>query len=86
VGLISWIVVGLIAGALAGRVTGERFGCLSKIVVGLLGALIGGAIARQAGYGGIGQFGLRSIVLAALGSSLFLFVLQALGGRAGRSR
>lgn len=80
-GLISWIVVGLIAGAVAGRLTHHRLGCLAKIVVGVIGALIGGALARAAGLGGITSFGLRTVLLAALGATILLAVLEAIEGR-----
>ena len=84
-GLVSWIVVGLLAAWIAGMVTGTRAqGCLTKIVVGVIGALIGGALARAAGFEGIGEFGLRSVVIAALGSSLLLFGLSAIEGRGPR--
>lgn len=80
-GLLSWIVVGLIAGAIAGRLTHHRLGCLSKIVVGVVGALIGGALARAAGLGGITTFGLRTVLIAALGATILLAVLEAIEGR-----
>lgn len=80
-GLFSWIVVGLIAGAVAGRLTHHRLGCLAKIVVGVVGALIGGALARAAGLGGITTFGLRTVLLAALGATILLAVLEAIEGR-----
>lgn len=79
-GLISWILVGLLAGAIAGRLTHHRLGCLTKIVVGVIGALIGGALARAAGLGGISTFGLRTVVLAAVGATILLAVLNALEG------
>lgn len=42
-GIIGWLVVGLIAGAVAGRIVrGRGYGCLVDIVVGILGAFIGG--------------------------------------------
>lgn len=80
-GLLSWIVVGLLAGAIAGRVTHHRLGCLAKIVVGVVGALIGGALARAAGLGGITTFGLRTVLLAALGATILLALLEAIEGR-----
>jgi uncharacterized membrane protein YeaQ/YmgE (transglycosylase-associated protein family) len=84
-GLLSWIVVGLLAAWIAGMVTGTRAtGCVTKIAVGVIGALIGGALARAAGFEGVDKFGLRSILLAGLGSSVLLFVVGALEGR-GRS-
>jgi uncharacterized membrane protein YeaQ/YmgE (transglycosylase-associated protein family) len=77
-GLLSWIVVGFVAGAVAGRVTQQRLGCLAKIAVGVIGALIGGALGRAAGIGGIGHFGLRSLLLAAVGATAFELALDAL--------
>jgi uncharacterized membrane protein YeaQ/YmgE (transglycosylase-associated protein family) len=83
VGVLSWIVLGLIAGWLAGKVTGRRRGgCLTTAVIGVLGALVGGALANAAGYDGrITSLSLRSIVIAALGAALLLLAFGALGGR-----
>lgn len=49
--------------------------------MGVVGALIGGALARAAGYEGITEFGLRSVLIAALGATLLLLVLSAIEGR-----
>jgi uncharacterized membrane protein YeaQ/YmgE (transglycosylase-associated protein family) len=80
--ILGWIVTGLIAGALARAVVPSRNqGCLFTIVIGVLGALIGGALAAWAGVGdGIHGFNLGSIVIAFLGACLLLLVLQALSG------
>ena len=84
-GLLAWIVVGLLAGSLAGMVTGRRQqGCITKIVVGVIGALIGGALDNAAGGDGLGDFGLRSVLIAAVGAIIFLFVLEAIEGRGNR--
>lgn len=87
-GLLSWILTGLVAGWIAGRLSGRRQdGCLGNIAVGVIGALVGGGLARAAGYPGVTRFGLRSLLLAALGATLLLLVLDALerrGGNAGR--
>lgn len=73
--LIGWIVVGFLAGSLAGMVTGRKAGgCLSTILVGVLGALIGGALFNAAGSDGIGDFGLWSIFVAFVGASVLLLV------------
>jgi len=82
-GLFSWIVLGFLAGLAGGMVTGARQarGCLPRIVVGVLGALIGGALARAAGIGDISGVNLGSIAIAALGSVLLLFVLEAIERR-----
>jgi uncharacterized membrane protein YeaQ/YmgE (transglycosylase-associated protein family) len=54
------------------------------MIVGVLGALIGGALMNAADEKGIGEFGIRSILVAALGAILLLLVLQAISGRGGR--
>jgi len=84
---LSWIAVGFVAGLLARWIVkDDRSGCLYTIAVGILGALIGGAIAQAAGGKGINEFDLRSILVAALGAILLLLVLQAISGRFSRSR
>ena len=82
-GLLSWIVLGFVAGLLGGMVTGARQarGCLPRIVVGVLGALIGGALARAADIGSVSGINLGSIAIAALGSVLLLLVLEAIERR-----
>jgi uncharacterized membrane protein YeaQ/YmgE (transglycosylase-associated protein family) len=84
VGLLSWIIVGLCAGGIGGWVTNQRMGCMTKVAVGVIGALIGGTLARLAGLGGIGHFGLRSLLLAAVGAAVFLFLLEAIASRPSR--
>ena len=86
--IFGWIVMGLIAGALARAVVPSRgHGCLYTLVVGVLGALIGGALSTWAGVGdGISGFNLGSIVIAFLGACLLLLVLDAIGGRRPRLR
>jgi uncharacterized membrane protein YeaQ/YmgE (transglycosylase-associated protein family) len=82
-GLFSWIVLGFLAGLAGGMVTGARQarGCVPRIVVGVLGALVGGALARAAGVGTISGVNLGSIVIAGLGSVLLLLVLEAIERR-----
>ena len=84
-GLIGWIIVGLLAGGLARWIVkDDRSGCVYTMIVGVLGALIGGALMNAADKKGIGDFGIRSILVAALGAILLLLVLQAIAGRGGR--
>lgn len=81
-GLLSWIVVGLLASWIASRVTHrDTGGCLTSIAVGVAGAMIGGALARAAGYEGVDELGIRSVLLAALGATLLLLLLNAISGR-----
>ena len=78
---ISWIIVGLIAGAIASRVVaGRGFGCLADIVVGVAGALLGGFLLGAIFHigGTVGFFG--SIVVAFLGAAALLSVLKLLSG------
>ena len=80
--IIAWIMVGLIAGLLARWIVrDDRSGCLYTVAVGVLGALIGGALMQASGRDGINDFSLRSLGVAALGAILLLLVLQAIGGR-----
>jgi uncharacterized membrane protein YeaQ/YmgE (transglycosylase-associated protein family) len=82
-GILAWIVFGLIAGALAkflmpGQDPG---GCVITIIIGVIGALLGGFLATQLGYGGISGFDLRSFVIAVIGSILLLIIWRLIRGR-----
>ncbi len=75
-GILSWIVLGLLAGLLAEKATGRRAGgCLTKIAVGVLGGLVGGAVATWAGLDGIDHVGLWSLLLAFAGATVLLLAL-----------
>lgn len=85
-GLIGWIIVGLLAGSVARWVVkDDRAGCIYTMVVGVLGALIGGWLMATIDADGVDEFSLRSIGVAALGAVLLLLVLQAIAGRGPRS-
>jgi uncharacterized membrane protein YeaQ/YmgE (transglycosylase-associated protein family) len=78
---LSWIIVGLIAGAVAARVVaGRGFGCIADIVVGIAGALIGGYVLGLLFNvsGTVGFIG--SIVVAFIGAAVLLSVLKLLSG------
>jgi len=83
VGLLGWIVVGFVAGALARPVTGGgwRLGCIATTVVGVLGGLLGGWLFSLAGDQGIGDFGLRSMFVAFVGAVVLLAIAALLGAR-----
>ncbi len=80
-GIILWIVLGGIAGWLASMIMKSSHGILGDIVVGILGALIGGFIMNLLGYGGVSGFNLYSIVVAVLGAVVLLWVVKAVRGR-----
>jgi uncharacterized membrane protein YeaQ/YmgE (transglycosylase-associated protein family) len=77
-GILSWIVVGLIAGWLAGMVVkGGGFGVIVDIIVGVVGALLGGWIATTFLHiGGMSGINLQSILVAFGGAVLLLLVLR----------
>src|SRR5258708_35149914 len=78
---IAWIIVGLIAGAVAARVVaGRGFGCLADIVVGVAGAIIGGFL-LSALFGASGTVGFwGSIIVAFIGAAVLLSVLRLVSG------
>jgi uncharacterized membrane protein YeaQ/YmgE (transglycosylase-associated protein family) len=81
--VLSWIVVGLIAGWLAGVVMkGGGFGLLGNIVVGVIGGLLGGWISTSLLNIGAGVTGINfgSIVIAFLGSVVLIALLRLLSG------
>jgi uncharacterized membrane protein YeaQ/YmgE (transglycosylase-associated protein family) len=78
---LAWIVIGLIAGAIASRVVaGRGFGCLADIVVGVAGALIGGFL-LSALFGASGTVGFwGSLIVAFIGAAALLAVLKLVSG------
>ena len=78
-GILSWIVVGLLAGWLAGLVVkGGGFGLIGNLVVGVIGGLLGGFIASYFFHMGDPMSGINlpSIVIAFLGAVLLLLVVR----------
>lgn len=78
---LSWIIVGLIAGAIAARVVaGRGFGCIADIVVGVAGAIIGGFL-LSALFGASGTVGFwGSLIVAFIGAAVLLAALKLLSG------
>lgn len=78
---LSWIIVGLIAGAIAARVVaGRGFGCIADIVVGVAGAIIGGFL-LSALFGASGTVGFwGSLIVAFIGAAVLLALLKLLSG------
>lgn len=84
-GPLAWAVVGLLAGGLARRAIGaERRGCIGTMIIGILGAFIGGGLYRLLRGDDVevfDEFDLGSIFVAFLGACALLLVLEAIGGR-----
>ncbi len=83
-GILAWIVVGLIAGWLAGQVMkGGGYGVIGDIIVGVIGAIVGGFLAGalfgvQDPLTGIN---LQTIIVAVLGAIVAIAIIRALPGR-----
>jgi uncharacterized membrane protein YeaQ/YmgE (transglycosylase-associated protein family) len=83
--LFYWIIIGFLGGALSGAVVGGRTarGCLPNIVVGILGAIVGGWLAGQMGLSQ-GQGFLAAVVVSVLGSIVVRVILEALSPKSRR--
>jgi uncharacterized membrane protein YeaQ/YmgE (transglycosylase-associated protein family) len=78
-GIISWIVLGAIAGFVANMIVGGREGVIGTIILGIVGAVVGGFIAAEVFHkGDVSGVNIESIVIAVLGAILVLFVYRAL--------
>ena len=81
-GLVSWIVIGLVAGLIAkfllpGKDPG---GCIVTTLIGIVGALLGGFLASRLGFGSVSGLNLGSLLIAVGGALIFLVLLRLLGG------
>jgi uncharacterized membrane protein YeaQ/YmgE (transglycosylase-associated protein family) len=80
--IIGWIVLGLIAGFIASKIVnraGEGF--LMDIILGIVGAVVGGFIFEQFGAAGITGFNLYSMIVAIIGAIILLVIYHAIFGR-----
>ena len=78
-GIIAWIIVGIIAGWLTGLVMkGGGYGVIGDLIVGLIGALIGGFLVGLFMPGSVGFIG--SIIVAVIGAVVLVIILRALTG------
>ena len=84
--LLYWIILGFIAGALSGAVVGGRTarGCLPNIIIGVLGAVVGGWLARELGFGQAQGF-VAAIVVAVVGAIVVRVILEAINPNNRRS-
>jgi uncharacterized membrane protein YeaQ/YmgE (transglycosylase-associated protein family) len=84
-GILAWCVMGLLAGGLARRAVGApKRGCLATIAIGVLGALIAGAVSKLATGDELSTFDeldLGSVFVAFIGAAALLLVLEAASGR-----
>ncbi|HTC66888.1 MAG TPA: GlsB/YeaQ/YmgE family stress response membrane protein [Candidatus Acidoferrum sp.] len=77
--ILGWIIIGLIAGWLAGKISrGEGYGCITDIVLGLVGSLLGGWIFTRLGLFG-GGF-IYSLAAATLGAVILVSIVHLIAG------
>ena len=77
--VIGWIVIGFLAGSISGWFVGVRSaqGCLPTILVGIVGAIIGGWLSTELGFGSVQGF-IAALIFATLGAVLVRIVLRAI--------
>ncbi len=79
--IVWWIIVGLIAGFITGKIMkGSGFGALMDIVVGIVGAIVGGFIMRALGFAGQGGL-IYTILVAVLGAVILTWLIRLVTGK-----
>ncbi len=74
--IIVILVIGLIAGWLAGKIMGGGFGIIGDIIIGIIGAFIGSWLWGVLRLPGIGPWWLTAIVIATVGACILLFIIR----------
>lgn len=80
-GFLTWIVVGLLAGVIAKMVMGDSLGWIMTIILGIVGAFVGGWVFGLFGGPGVSGFNLTSILVAAVGAIIVLGVTGLISRR-----
>ncbi len=77
-GILAWIILGGLAGWIASAIAGAsaKMGLLANIIVGIVGASVGGFIMNQFGKTGVTGFNLYSVLVAILGAVVLLFLIN----------
>jgi len=79
---IAWIVLGLLAGFIASKIVNKAGeGMLMDIVLGVVGAFLGGWLFNTFGMPGVTGLNMYSLLVAVVGAAIFLIVYHALSGR-----
>ncbi len=83
--IIWWIIVGLIAGFLTGKLMkGSGFGAVGDIIVGIVGAIIGGFLMQHLGYAGSGGL-IYTVIVAVIGAVILTLLLRLITGNRARN-
>lgn len=80
--ILAWIVLGLVAGFIASKiVTRSGGGLMMDLVLGVIGAFVGGFLFTQFGAAGVTGFNIYSVLVATVGAVVVLFIYHAFAGR-----
>jgi uncharacterized membrane protein YeaQ/YmgE (transglycosylase-associated protein family) len=83
-GILTWIVLGLVAGVVASYLMGGGYGLVGDIILGILGALVGGYLAGAFFGVTVTGFDLTSVLIAIIGACLLIGISRALSPRHAR--
>jgi uncharacterized membrane protein YeaQ/YmgE (transglycosylase-associated protein family) len=85
-GIISWIILGLIAGFIGSKIVDKRGqGFWLNMALGIVGALIGGFLFSLFGAGGVTGLNIYSLIVAIVGSIVVLLIYNVATGRSSRA-
>ena len=86
--IILWIIFGAIVGWIASIImrTNEEMGAAANIIIGIIGAFIGGAVSRLIGGPTVTGFNFTSILVAIIGAVILIFFIRMISGRGAVNR
>ena len=80
--IIGWIIFGVIAGFIASKIVNKQGeGFIMDLVLGVVGAVVGGFLSTRLGFGGVDGFNISSMFIAVIGAIIVLVIYHALVGR-----
>ncbi len=81
-GIIAWLILGLIAGFIASKIVNKSGeGMIVDIILGIIGAFVGGFLFNQFGAAGVTGFNIYSMVVAVIGAIVVLVIYHLIVGR-----
>lgn len=82
-GIILWIIFGALVGWIASMIMGTdaEQGGFANIIVGIVGAILGGFLAQVFGFSGVNGFNLGSFIIALIGAVILIAIVKAFSGR-----
>lgn len=77
-GFIATIIIGALAGWIAGRIMRSNGGLIKNIIVGVVGSFVGGLIFQFLGFGSIATFSIAGIVVSVIGACILIAIVRAI--------